>query len=83
MAKLMIFHTGSVRVDKAIPLRERNPLAVTGLLRGDKNKLVLPVSAYLIEHPKGTVLIDTGWDTKYATDALSSCWAWSIKLAHR
>lgn len=28
----------------------------------------LPVSVYLIEHPKGKVLIDTGWDTKYATE---------------
>ncbi len=30
--------------------------------------MILPVSVYLIEHPKGNVLIDTGWDTKYATE---------------
>lgn len=65
--KVYVFHTGKVRVDKAIPLHENNPLAVTGFLRSKKNKMILPVSAYLIAHPKGNVLIDTGWDTKYAT----------------
>lgn len=63
---LYIFHTGKVRVDRAIPLHERNPLAVTGLFRSKAKRMILPVSAYLIMHPKGNVLIDTGWDTKYA-----------------
>lgn len=61
-----IFHTGKVRVDRAIPLHERNPLAVTGLFRSREKKMILPVSAYLIDHPKSKILIDTGWDTKYA-----------------
>lgn len=39
-----------------------------GLFRGTNKKMLLPVSAYLIDHPKGKVLIDTGWDTKYATE---------------
>ena len=64
--ELYIFHTGKVKVDRAIPLRERNPLAVTGLLRSRKKQMMLPVSAYLIVHPKGNILIDTGWNTKYA-----------------
>ena len=63
---LYIFHTGKVRVDQAIPLHEHNPLAVTGFLRSKKKKMILPVSSYLIVHPKGNILIDTGWDTKYA-----------------
>lgn len=66
MIRLHVFHTGSVRVDRAIPLHERNPLAVTGLFRGKKKKRLLPVSCYLIEHPKGNILIDTGWDTRFA-----------------
>lgn len=66
--KVYIFHTGKVRVDRAIPLHENNPLAKTGFLRGKDKKLLLPVSAYLIVHPKGKVLIDTGWDTKYADE---------------
>lgn len=64
--RVYIFHTGKVRVDRAIPLHEKNPLALTGLFRGEKKKMVLPVSAYLIKHPRGNILIDTGWDTKYA-----------------
>lgn len=68
MIKVHIFHTGTVRVDRAIPLYERNPLAVTGLFRSKDKSMILPVSCYLIEHPKGKILIDTGWDTKYATE---------------
>ena len=64
--RLFIFHTGRVRVDQAIPLHEGNPLAVTGLFRSRAKQMILPVSAYLIMHPKGNLLIDTGWDTRYA-----------------
>lgn len=66
MIRVHVFHTGSVIVDRAIPYRERSPLAVTGLFRGEDKKLTLPVSCYLIEHPGGRILIDTGWDTRYA-----------------
>lgn len=65
---MAIFHTGKVRVDQAIPLHEPNPLAVTGLFRSKKKQMVLPVSTYLIDHPKGKILIGTGWDTKYAAE---------------
>ncbi|MGN1052602.1 MAG: N-acyl homoserine lactonase family protein [Candidatus Scatosoma sp.] len=68
MIKVHVFHTGSVVVDSAIPYKEKNPLAVTGFLRSKKNKITLPVSCYLIEHPKGNVLIDTGWHSKYVTE---------------
>lgn len=61
-----IFHTGKVRVDRAIPLHENNPLAITGIFRGKDKQLFLPVSVYLIVHPKGNIIIDTGWDTKFA-----------------
>ena len=30
--------------------------------------MTLPVSVYLIEHPKGLVLIDTGWHSKYVRE---------------
>ena len=68
MIKIHIFHTGSVRVDRAIPYKEPNPLAVTGLFRGEDKRVLLPVSCYLIEHPKGKILIDTGWDSKYVKE---------------
>ncbi|MFD0897502.1 N-acyl homoserine lactonase family protein [Loigolactobacillus binensis] len=62
--KIHVLHTGLVRVDKGLPFHGlyRNPIAFTGLLRGERNKITLPVSSYLIEHPKGTLLIDTGWN---------------------
>lgn len=63
--KVHIFHTGKVRVDRAIPYREKNPLAVTGFFRGEEKKLDLPVSCYLVEHPRGRLLFDTGWDSRY------------------
>lgn len=66
--QVYVFHTGKVRVDRAIPLHEKNPLAIIGIFRSKKKQMILPVSAYLIKHPKGNVLIDTGWDTKYADE---------------
>lgn len=63
--KIHVWHTGLVRVDRALPFHgfDRNPLAFTGLFRSAKNQVTLPVSSYLIEHPRGLVLIDTGWNT--------------------
>ena len=55
-------------MDDAVPHGSKNPLAVTGLFRGKDKKRILPVSCYLIEHPNGRVLIDTGWDSKYVTE---------------
>lgn len=67
--KIHVMHTGLVKVDKALPFHGlyRNPLAFTGLFRSEKNQVTLPVSSYLIEHPKGLILIDTGWNKKVRT----------------
>lgn len=63
MIKIHILHTGRVNVDIGVPLKQKNPIAVTGFFRSEKNRVWLPVSTYLIEHPKGLILIDTGWHT--------------------
>ncbi|MDQ0066633.1 N-acyl homoserine lactonase family protein [Chryseobacterium lathyri] len=65
MIKVHILHCGQVRVDSSLPFHENsiNPLAYTGLFRSKKHQVWLPVSVYLIEHPKGLVLIDTGWNS--------------------
>lgn len=62
--KIHVLHTGLVKVDRALPFHGlyRNPLAFTGLFRSERNQVTLPVSSYLIEHPQGLVLIDTGWN---------------------
>ncbi|HCU6971290.1 N-acyl homoserine lactonase family protein [Staphylococcus aureus] len=63
--KVHVLHTGKVIVDEALPFGYKNnpPLAWTGMFRSKKHQVKLPVSVYLIEHPKGLVLIDTGWHT--------------------
>ncbi|MCH3973189.1 MAG: N-acyl homoserine lactonase family protein [Oscillospiraceae bacterium] len=68
MMRIHIFHTGSVIVDQSIPYKEKNPLAPLGWFRGKDKKTELAVSAYLIEHPKGNILIDTGWSSRYITE---------------
>ncbi|OEL02276.1 N-acyl homoserine lactonase family protein [Staphylococcus casei] len=67
--KIHILHTGSVIVDEALPFgySDNRPLAWTGLFRSKKHLVKLPVSVYLIEHPKGLILIDTGWHTDNRT----------------
>lgn len=62
MIKIHILQTGTVSVDIGVPLAQPNPLAKTGWFRSEKHRVRLPVRAYLIEHPKGLILIDTGWD---------------------
>lgn len=65
-----VLHTGTVTVDVALPFKQRtvNPIAYTGILRSRKHQVTLPVSAYLIEHPKGLVLVDTGWGKEIRGD---------------
>ena len=58
--KIHIWHTGMVLVDTAVPFRHTAAWPM-GLGRGRKHKILLPVSSYLIQHPKGNILIDTGW----------------------
>ena len=51
--KVHILHTGSVIVPEAVQYFKNGK---------NMDKMVeLPVSAYLVEHPKGLILIDTGW----------------------
>lgn len=65
MIRIHILKCGTTIVDEALPLsnRSKNPLAYTGIGRGKKHKIKVPVTAYLIEHPRGLILVDTGWDT--------------------
>lgn len=62
--KIHILHCGSAMVDEALAYREGglNPFAFTGIFRSPKHRISLPLTCYLVEHPKGLILIDTGWD---------------------
>lgn len=64
--KIHVLHCGSIDVDEAVPYYEKtlHPAPYTGIFRSKKHQTTIPVSAYLIEHPKGLILIDTGWHTE-------------------
>ncbi|WP_067727721.1 N-acyl homoserine lactonase family protein [Oceanobacillus damuensis] len=68
--KVHIIHTGKVYIDKALAYNEKNlhPMPYTGWLRGEETKMWVPVSSYLIEHPKGLILVDTGWHEEMRTN---------------
>lgn len=82
--KIHVLHTGEVGVDPAVPFRDvsRNPLAYTGLFRSPKRRIWLPVSAYLIEHPKGLVLVDTGWHRDVRVNQKKHM-SWPLNLASK
>ena len=62
--KIHIFHTGKVCVSPNLPFGgdNCNPIKASGIFEKKENRLWLPVSSYLIEHPKGKFLVDTGWE---------------------
>lgn len=62
--KIHVFHTGEVCVSPFLPFggEKCNVLKAAGLTTKKKDRLWIPVSAYLIEHPHGLILVDTGWE---------------------
>jgi len=68
--KIHVLHCGRVRVDRSLPFKEKtiHPVPFTGFFRNSDCQIWLPVSTFLIEHPKGLVLIDTGWHTDVRVD---------------
>jgi N-acyl homoserine lactone hydrolase len=70
MTTIHVWHTGKVYIDRALAFREKtlHPAPFTGILRPKSKKDWFPVSAYLIEHPKGKILVDTGWSEDIRID---------------
>lgn len=68
--RVHVLHTGTVNIDRALAFRERtwHPAPYTGWFRPRSKRTSVPVSAYLIEHPDGLVLVDTGWHTDVRSD---------------
>lgn len=58
-----VMHTGRVRVSPQLPFGgdDCGIVKASGLFVPEDERLWLPVSAYLIEHPRGLVLLDCGW----------------------
>ena len=61
--KIHVLHCGEVCVSPYLPYGGENCslIKAAGLTTKKQDRLWLPVSAYLIEHPKGKILVDTGW----------------------
>ena len=61
--KIHVLHTGEVRVSPYLPFGgdNCNLLKASGMTTPKEDWIWLPVSVYLIEHPQGLILVDTGW----------------------
>ena len=72
MIKIHVFHTGEVRVSPYLPFGgdHCNLLKASGITTPKDDWIWLPVSAYLIQHPKGLILVDTGWHRDMSPDGV-------------
>ena len=61
--KLHVLHCGYIQVSETVPFGNRIDLKNTALqlTAPARERLTLPVCSYLIEHPRGLILVDTGW----------------------
>lgn len=63
MMKIHVLRTGEVRVSPYLPFGgdHCSLLKASGMTTPKKDWIWLPVFCYLIEHPQGLILVDTGW----------------------
>lgn len=70
--KIHVLHCGHMLVSEKVP--RGNGVSMSNAMHGvfDKKerRVELPVSAYLIEHPQGFVLVDTGWGREISPDGV-------------
>lgn len=61
--RIHVLRTGEVRVSPYLPFGGDNCslLKASGMTTPKSKWLWLPVFSYLVEHPKGLILFDTGW----------------------
>ena len=61
--KIHVLRCGSIRVSETVPFGNRIDLRDMAIQMSapDRKRVTLPVFSYLIEHPKGLILVDTGW----------------------
>lgn len=72
MMRIHVIHTGEVRVSPYLPFGgdNCNLLKASGITTPKRDWIWLPVSVYLIEHPRGRILVDTGWHRDMSPDGV-------------
>ena len=70
--KLHVLRCGSIQVSDSVAFGGGVNLRNTArqLLTPEKDRVTLPVCCYLIEHPKGPILVDTGWCRDVSPDGV-------------
>lgn len=70
--KIHVMHTGEVCVSPDLPFggEHCNTMKALGVFQKRSTRLWLPVSVYLIEHPHGLILYDTGWHRDISPDGV-------------
>ena len=59
--RIHILHCGYMQVSPTVPFGDSISLKNSAKQVFARERVTLPVSAYLIEHPDGLILVDTGW----------------------
>ncbi|MCR8641044.1 N-acyl homoserine lactonase family protein [Paenibacillus sp. N1-5-1-14] len=62
-----VLHTGTCIMDRAIAFYDETRQLILFDDLSIEDRIELPVSAYIIEHPKGMILFDTGWHERLRT----------------
>lgn len=68
--KVHIIPNGQVYVSRIVPYGAKNIIDKAKSVLFKKNWVWLPVVCYLIEHPKGLILVDTGWDRSISPNGI-------------
>ena len=70
--KIHVLRTGEVRVSPYLPFGgdDCSMLKASGMTTPKKDWIWLPVFSYLIEHPKGKILFDTGWHRDMSSEGI-------------
>lgn len=70
--RLHILRCGTIQVSGSVPFGDRVHILDTGrqLFSPERDRIILPVFAYLVEHPQGPLLIDTGWCREISPDGI-------------
>lgn len=67
--KIHILHTGYVVTSPYLPYGgDCGIIKASGFTTPKSKRIKMPVSVYIVEHPKGLLLIDTGWNRTMSPD---------------